>query len=226
MVSVILVFKETTELSSRVAGVPFHIPASNVWGLLYHILISIWSCHYFSYSCSNMGSSTKFLIMKQKHYPTENTVVLKTEYEVWGNLTNSGKIIHKSEMGFPGDSVVKNPCRRHKSDMYTRTHMHVHACAFTWINWWMYSFWINIFLLCLFSSWAGEADIQRRRGKVGISTREEPCSLPPSRHHLLPGFSCWEVTGQLSSEGLPPEWRVRINYHSVFSIWMTEVVKV
>ena len=125
MVSVILVFKETTELSSRVAGVPFHIPASNVWDLLYHILISIWSCHYFSYSCSNMCSSTKFLIMKQKHYPTENTVVLKTEYEVWGNLANSGKIIHESEMGFPGDSVVKNPCRRHKSDMYTHTHTHI-----------------------------------------------------------------------------------------------------
>ena len=128
MVSVILVFKETTELSSRVAGVPFHIPASNVWDLLYHILISIWSCHYFSYSCSNMYSSTKFLIMKQKHYPTENTVVLKTEYEVWGNLANSGKIIHESEMGFPGDSVVKNPCRRHKSDMYTHTHTYTCTC--------------------------------------------------------------------------------------------------
>ena len=71
-------------------------------------------------------------MMKQKHHPTENTVVLKTECEVWGNWTNSGKTIHKSEMGFSGDSVK----RIHAGDtkvMCTHTHtymyMHVHSCG-------------------------------------------------------------------------------------------------
>lgn len=91
MVSVTSVFKETTELSSR-AAVPSQFPVSSVWDLLFPILISIWSCHYFSYSCSNVCSSTKFLMMKQKHYPAEKAVVLKTEYEVWGNLATQEKL--------------------------------------------------------------------------------------------------------------------------------------
>ena len=35
---------------------------------------------------------SKFLMMKQKHYPAEKAVVLKTEYEVWGNLATQEKL--------------------------------------------------------------------------------------------------------------------------------------
>lgn len=74
-----------------------------------------------------MRSSTKFLMMKQKHYPTENTVVHKTECQVWGNLTNSGKTMHKSEMGFPGDSVKRINAGDTKV-MCTHTHTHTRTC--------------------------------------------------------------------------------------------------